>query len=88
MECFQAVNYSIALMERIAHEHRLGNALSYSDLVEALQKRGLIKNGDAVKLKRLVRLRNLIAHEYTTISNDELEEMYKLLTILKVLTNA
>lgn len=85
MECFQTVNYSIAFMERVVEETRGGNVMTYTELVEALEKLAVLKRTDAEKLKRLIRLRNLIAHEYYTISRDELQEMYKLLPSVKTL---
>ncbi len=72
-------------MERVVEETRGGNAMTYTELVEALEKLAVLKRTDAEKLKRLIRLRNLIAHEYYTISRDELQEMYTLLPSVKTL---
>ncbi len=85
MECFQTVNYSIALMERLVEERGITHAMTYTELVEALEKLSVLKRSEAEKLKRLIRLRNLIAHEYYTISNSELREMFKLLSTVRVL---
>lgn len=85
MEAFQATNYAISLMERIVEEKRLGIAMSYAELVEHLEKASLVNASLSKKLKRLIRLRNLITHEYYTINNNELIEMYKLLSSLRAL---
>jgi uncharacterized protein YutE (UPF0331/DUF86 family) len=85
MECFQAVNYSIALMERIVESNKGESAMTYAELVDALEKLSVIKRAEADKLRRLIRLRNLIAHEYFTINPDELRTMYKLLPTVRAL---
>lgn len=85
MECFQVVNYAISLMERIVEEKELGYALSYRDLVDKLVLAGVLNKDSAKDIKALIRFRNKIAHEYYTISPDELEEMYSLLHAVEVL---
>ena len=85
MECFQTVNYTIALMERIFESRKGGSAMTYTELVDTLEKLAVLKRADAEKLRRLIRLRNLIAHEYFTISTDELRKMYELLPSVRAL---
>ena len=85
MECFQAVNFSISLMERTAQEKQLGMATSYGELVELLEKDSFLTSQQGKKLRRLVRLRNLISHEYFNINRQELLEMYKLLGAVRSL---
>lgn len=85
MECFQTVNYAIALMERTVEEVRGGSAMTYSELVDALEKLAVLRHADAEKLRRLMRLRNVIAHEYFTISTEELRNMYQLLPSVRTL---
>lgn len=72
-------------MERLVEEKKGDAALTYTELVEVLERLALLKRADAEKLKRLIRLRNLIAHEYYTISRDELQEMFTLLPSVKTL---
>ncbi len=85
MECFQAVNYAISIMERLVDDLDLGYALTYRELVDKLVLSGKIDADTAKKIKSLIHFRNEIAHEYYTISLEELEDMYSLIHSLDVL---
>jgi uncharacterized protein YutE (UPF0331/DUF86 family) len=82
MECFQAVNSSIDLGEFIVSEKNLGFPSKYREIFELLYDAKMMSKEILGKIKRLIFLRNLIAHEYYTISEEELREMADLLECL------
>ncbi|WP_290902757.1 HepT-like ribonuclease domain-containing protein [Ferroglobus sp.] len=79
MECFQAVNTLIDIAQYIVMKKRLGFPSTYRELFEILEEAGYISGEELKTFKRLVFLRNLIAHEYYRISENELLEMVNLL---------
>jgi len=79
MECFQAVNTLIDIAQYIVMKKRLGFPSTYRELFEILEEAGYISEEELKAFKRLVFLRNLIAHEYYRISENELLEMANLL---------
>jgi len=88
MECFQAVNSAVDLGELIVSEKNLGFPSNYSEIFELLRDAGRISNKALGLIKRLIFLRNLIAHEYHVISKKELKEMAGLLDVLdELVTN-
>jgi uncharacterized protein YutE (UPF0331/DUF86 family) len=82
MECFQAVNSAIELGELIVSEKNLGFPSRYREIFELLYNAKMISKKALEDIKRLIFLRNLIAHEYYTITEDELREMATLLECL------
>lgn len=83
MECFQAVNAAIALANQLITEENLGFPATYKEIFEILNQQKIIGEEELKKTKRLVFLRNLIAHEYYRIKAEELREMAELLTTLE-----
>ena len=79
MECFQAANALIDLAQYILAKKKLGFPSTYRELFEILEEAGYISEEELNAFKRLVFLRNLIAHEYYRISENELLEMVNLL---------
>jgi uncharacterized protein YutE (UPF0331/DUF86 family) len=79
MECFQAVNSAIDLGEFIVSEKNLGFPSKYKEIFELLHDAKIIGRETLDAFKRLIFLRNLISHEYYTISQEELKEMAQLL---------
>jgi len=79
MECFQAVNSVIDLGEIIISEKELGFPSKYREIFEILYRENIIDRETFDGIKRLIFLRNLIAHEYYTIKIEELKEMVRLL---------
>ncbi len=79
MECFQAVNTLIDIAQYIIIRKRLGFPSTYRELFEILEEAGYISKEELKAFKRLVFLRNLIAHEYYRISENELLEMVNVL---------
>ncbi|RLF64314.1 MAG: hypothetical protein DRN33_02470 [Thermoplasmata archaeon] len=82
MECFQAVNSAIELGEFLVSENNLGLPSTYREIFELLYKNKMISRETLNDMKRLVFLRNLIAHEYYTIKEGELREMTDRLSCL------
>jgi uncharacterized protein YutE (UPF0331/DUF86 family) len=82
MECFQAVNSAIELGELIVSEKNLGFPSRYKEIFELLYNAKMISKKTLESFKRLVFLRNLIAHEYYMITDEELTEMATLLGCL------
>jgi len=79
MECFQAVNTLIDISQYVVTKKKLGFPSTYRELFEILEENGYISDEELKAFKRLVFLRNLIAHEYYRISESELLEMVNLL---------
>ncbi|RLI81767.1 hypothetical protein DRP04_05375 [Archaeoglobales archaeon] len=79
MECFKAVNTLIDIAQYVVTKKRLGFPSTYRELFEILEKAAYISEDELKTFKRLVFLRNLIAHEYYRISDSELLEMVNLL---------
>jgi len=87
MECFQSVNALIEIGEYIVTKEKLGFPSSYREVFELLEKNKIINEEELKDIKRLIFLRNLIAHEYTRISEKELKEMVNLLKNIKNFIN-
>lgn len=83
MECFQAVNALIEIGEFIVARKKFGFPSSYREIFELLDKNEVIGRDELERCKRLVFLRNLIAHEYERISEEELQETANLLFEIK-----
>ncbi len=75
MECFQAANSLIEIGERIVVLKKLGVPSSYREIFEILRKAKLLSEEELRAAKRVIFLRNLIAHEYYRITEEELVEM-------------
>lgn len=87
MECFQSANTAIDLAEQLITEENLGFPATYKESFETLNQHRIINEAELKDLKRIVFLRNLIAHEYYRIKKEELKEMTGLLTTLEKLAN-
>ena len=85
MHCFQAANAAIELGELIITEKKLGFPSKYREIFELIFNKKLITKSTLEDFKRLIFLRNLIAHEYYTIKEEELKEMVSLLDSLGML---
>ena len=87
MECFQAVNSLIEIGEYLVSKKMLGYPSTYREIFEILYKAEIITKDELNYTKRLIFLRNLIAHEYERISEAELLEMVDLLSKVKPFIN-
>lgn len=66
-------------------EENLGFPATYKETFETLNQHSIIDEAQLKDLKRIIFLRNLIAHEYYRIKAEELREMTDLLTTLEKL---
>ncbi len=82
MNCFQAINAALDLGDLIVSEKNLGFAERYRELFELLFEAKIIDKPLLEKMKRLIFLRNLIAHEYYVIKAEELKELALLIDSL------
>ncbi|GIV17595.1 MAG: hypothetical protein KatS3mg022_3030 [Armatimonadota bacterium] len=89
MECFQAVNSLIEIGQSLITIRRMPLPDTYRQVFDVLYRQGVIPFEAAEAGKRLVYLRNLIAHEYHMISEQELLETVDLFSkVEEVLTAA
>ncbi|GIV19965.1 MAG: hypothetical protein KatS3mg023_1716 [Armatimonadota bacterium] len=89
MECFQAVNSLIEIGQSLITIRRMPLPDTYRKVFDMLCRQGVISFEAAEAGKRLVYLRNLIAHEYHMISEQELLEAVDLFSkVEEVLTVA
>ncbi len=79
MECFQAVNSLIDIGQAVIAARKMTVPDTYRQVFEVLARHGVISSEAADAGRRLVYLRNLIAHEYHLISLEELLEAVELL---------
>lgn len=80
MEVFQAVNSLIEVGQALIASRRLPLPDTYRQVFDVLCRQRAIARQTAEVGKRLVYLRNLIAHEYHMISEQELLDAVHLLT--------
>lgn len=78
MECFQAVNSLIDIGEQLIARKRMGFPSSYREIFELLKEGKLLNKEELEAIKRLIFLRNVIAHEYYKVGERELIEMAEL----------
>ncbi len=83
MECFQAVNALLEIGEYIVTKKKLGFPSTYREIFELLKQHGEMTEEMLSASKKLVFLRNLIAHEYYRIEEKELLEMIELLGVMR-----
>jgi uncharacterized protein YutE (UPF0331/DUF86 family) len=73
----QIVNECINLGNHIISEKDLGTPASFKEVFDLLAKEDLISSRTAERMKRLVEIRNIIAHRYGKFSNNELLDALK-----------
>ncbi len=82
MECFQAVNALIEIVEHIVSEEKLGFPSTYREIFEILKNEGIISSEVFNHAKRLIFLRYMKVHEFYRIGEGELLEMVELLEVV------
>ena len=85
MECFRAINSLIEIGQAVIARGKMVVPDTYRQVFEALGQHQIIPPDAADAGKRLVYLRNLIAHEYHMISEEELREAVVLLSQMDAL---
>lgn len=79
MSVFQIINYTIQIGEDFLLLRYNEYPETYGEVFTELNKKEIITNELETNIKQLVRYRNLIAHEYHKLSEEELEEIIGLL---------
>ena len=87
MECFQSANALIDIAKAVVIKKKLGSPSTYSEIFEILNKNGIINEEELKKAKRIVFLRNLIAHKYYRIKEKDLKNMVDLLEEMRNFIN-
>ncbi len=90
MLIFSIVNSYIDLANEIISSNSLGYPSTYSDMFDLLQQRNIINESESKAFKRLVNIRNAIAHRYFSITQldimnaiSDLKKVKKLISIFK-----
>ncbi len=90
MLIFSIVNSYIDLANEIISSNSLGYPSTYSDMFDLLQQRNVINESESKAFKRLVNIRNVIAHRYFNITQvdimnaiSDLKKVKKLISIFK-----
>jgi uncharacterized protein YutE (UPF0331/DUF86 family) len=83
MLLFTIINRSLDLADEVIITNRLGMPSSYREIFDILRRRGFIDRGLADEMARLVFYRNMIAHQYDDLTDEDLYSLYERLgTIL------
>ncbi|MGC8533598.1 MAG: type VII toxin-antitoxin system HepT family RNase toxin [Candidatus Parvarchaeum sp.] len=90
MLIFSIVNSYIDLANEIISSNSFGYPSTYSDMFDLLQQRNIINESESKAFKRLVNIRNVIAHRYFNITQvdiinaiSDLKKVKKLISIFK-----
>ena len=83
MLLFTILNRSLDLADEVIITNRLGMPQSYREIFDILKRRGFIDRRLADEMARLVFYRNMIAHQYDDLTDDDLWSLFSRLdTIL------
>ncbi|MDO8553892.1 MAG: DUF86 domain-containing protein [Candidatus Micrarchaeota archaeon] len=80
MALFQALNRSIDLAEEVLVQKKLEVPAGYSDSFVILEKHKLIDKDTSEGMRKLVKYRNLISHEYYNITPKDVKKILGLIT--------
>ena len=84
MLLFTIINRSLDLADEVIITNRLGMPQSYKEIFDILRRRRFIDQDLADEMAALVFYRNMIAHQYDDLTDDDLWSLYERLgTILK-----
>ncbi len=83
MVVFAILNRTIDLGGELITAEELGAPQTYQDIMPTLAKAGIINKEQAVKLNKLIRKRNVLAHFYEDIHEKELFETIKDIPLIK-----
>jgi len=83
MLLFTIINRALDLADEVILTNRLGMPQSYKEIFEILRRRGFIDRKLADEMARIVFYRNMIAHQYDDLTDDDLWSLHERLgTIL------
>jgi uncharacterized protein YutE (UPF0331/DUF86 family) len=77
MLLFSIINRSLDLADEVILTNRLGMPQSYREIFDILRRRGYIDKGLAEEMAALVFYRNMIAHQYDDLTDDDLFSLYE-----------
>ena len=83
MLLFSIINRAIDLADEVVITNRLGMPSSYSEIFTLLERKGFIDRELGGQMASLVFYRNMIAHQYDDLTDDDL---YSLLERLETIT--
>jgi uncharacterized protein YutE (UPF0331/DUF86 family) len=84
MLLFTIINRALDLADEVILTNRLGMPQSYREIFDILRRRGFIDRKLADEMARIVFYRNMIAHQYDDLTDDDLYSLFERLdTILK-----
>jgi uncharacterized protein YutE (UPF0331/DUF86 family) len=72
---FQTINHIIDIVEHITVDENYGNPESVQDCIPLLVKNKVIDVKTAELLRKMIGLRNFIAHEYISIDKSKIHEI-------------
>jgi uncharacterized protein YutE (UPF0331/DUF86 family) len=72
MLLFTIINRALDLADEIIITNRLGMPQSYKEIFDILRRRGFIDRKLADEMARIVFYRNMIAHQYDDLTDDDL----------------
>ena len=77
MLLFTIINRALDLADEVIITNRLGMPQSYKEIFDILRRRGFIDRGLADETARLVFYRNMIAHQYDDLTDDDLWSLFQ-----------
>ena len=84
MLLFTIINRALDLADEVIITNRLGMPQSYKEIFDILRRRRFIDRDLAEEMSALVFYRNMIAHQYDDLTDDDLYSLFQRLdTILK-----
>ena len=87
MLLFTIINRSLDLADEVIITNRLGMPQSYKEIFDILRRRGFIDRGLAEEMARLVFYRNMIAHQYDDLTDDDLWSLFERLDTVLAFVN-
>ena len=77
MLLFSIINRALDLADEVILTNRLGMPQSYQEIFDILRRRGFIDRSLADEMARLVFYRNMIAHQYDDLTDDDLFSLFQ-----------
>ncbi len=75
MLIFSIINSALSLAEGVINAKNLGIPGNYADIFEMLKQNKIISDGLCGEMKTLIKLQNLLAHEYETFDERQIAKL-------------
>lgn len=85
MLMFSIINTGISLAEDMISRKNLQIPGTYADIFDILEKNRIISGKLCADMKLMIKLRNMIAHEYETFEQEDVEKLERKLDAIKEL---